>query len=34
VAESIFDPPPILGFWGRPYMRGGTGRSGPGWPHH
>jgi hypothetical protein len=23
--------PPVLGFWGWWYTRGGTGRSGPGW---
>jgi hypothetical protein len=35
VAVSISDPPPLnLGFWGRPYTRGGDGSSGPGWPHH
>jgi hypothetical protein len=33
-AESISDPPPILGFWGQQYTREGDGRSGPGWPHH
>jgi hypothetical protein len=33
-AESMSDPPLVLGFWGRQYTRGGTGRSGPGWPHH
>jgi hypothetical protein len=27
-------PPLVLDFRGRPYMRGGDGRSGPGWPHH
>jgi hypothetical protein len=32
--ESISDLPPVLGFQGRPYMRVGAGRSGPGWPHH
>jgi hypothetical protein len=30
-AESISDPPPVLGFWGRQYTRGGARRSGPGW---
>jgi hypothetical protein len=33
-AESISDPPFVLGFRGRQYTREGDGRSGPGWPHH
>jgi hypothetical protein len=33
-AESFCDPPLSLRFPRGRYMRRGTGRGGPGWPHH